>query len=365
MKVKHKYLLNDPRNGKDRYYVRKTGHPKIRLKSAFNSPAFWLEYNNALQSLISQKKRLPSKYGTGTLGWLFVEYQNSPEFTGLNHATIKERSNVYNRIGRAYGRLYIHAITPLEIYALRDAQADTPAMANKFIKCLRYAFKWGMKRTLTDNNPAANVELLSYTVKGFPPLTADDVRAYLNCHPPGTKAHLAFIIAATINGRRGDIVKIGPPHVCNGTIKYIQEKNKAKNPSEINVAMSPFLQRAIDTVETGEFTFLITHHGKPYSKEGFGNQFKNWLEQAGVMGKNTHGVRKAFASWAAEDGATDEELMAGYGWRARSQVSTYTKGANRAVLSKSITDKVSSKLSHLSDSETNFNSQSIVNKGKI
>ena len=157
-------------------------------------------------------------------------------------------------------------------------------------------------------------------------------------------------------------MKIGPGNIHDNRIKYIQEKNKDKNPSAINVEFSPFLKRAIDSVETGDFTFLITQHGKPYSKEGLGNQFKQWLEQAGVYGKNTHGVRKAFAAWAAEDGATDEELMAGFGWRARSQVSTYTKDANRARLSESISDKVFSKLSHLSESETIPKDQVIDNK---
>jgi integrase len=352
VKIKLKYLLNDPRNGKDRYYVRKTGHPKIRLRSDFGTPAFFLEYNNAFQSIISKQPRISGKFTTGKLGWLLNEYEQSPEFKSLNVATIKERSNIYARISRAYGELYIHSLTQLDIYALRDAQANTPAMANKFIKCLRYAFKWGLKRTLIDSNPSENVELLNYTVKGFPSLTADDVRKYLIQHPVGTKAHLAFIIAATINGRRGDIVKIGPANIIGNRIKYTQEKNKDKYPSEISIEVSPFLSRAIDTTETGEFTFLVTSKGRPYTKEGFGNQFKKWMEQAGVVGKNTHGVRKAFASWAAEGGATDEELMAGFGWRARSQVSTYTKGANRGTLTNSISDKTNNKLSHLFQSET-------------
>jgi len=352
VKIKLKYLVNDPRGGKDRYYVRKTGYPKIRLKADFGTPAFFLEYNNAFQRIQAEQPKIVGKYTTGKLGWLFNEYEQSPEFKSLNKATIKERLNVYDRIARAYGQLYIHNLTQLDIYALRDAQAKTPAMANKFIKCLRYAFKWGLKRTLIDTNPAEHVELLTYEVKGFPILTADDVRKYLERHPLGTKAHLAFIIAATINGRRGDIVKIGPANIVGDRIKYTQEKNKAKNPSEISVGLSPFLRRAIEATKTGDFTFLITSYGKPYTKESFGNQFRKWLEQAGVYGKNTHGVRKAFASWAAEGGATDEELMAGFGWRARSQVSTYTKGASRGRLSDSITAKTNAKLSHLFKSET-------------
>ena len=357
MKLKFKYLLNDPRNGKDRYYVRRSGHPKIRINAPVGTSAFMMEYNAAVLRVTQAKSKVQSKFTAGMLGWLFSEYMNSPEFIALNKATIKERSNVYARIGRAYGNLYVHSITPIDIYALRDAQSKTPAMANKFVKCLRYAFKWGIKRTITDNNPAENVELLSYKVKGFPALTEEDAKNFLDFHGVGTKPHLAFMIAATINGRRGDIVKIGPRHIHSDRLIYTQEKNKEKNPYRIDVEFSPFLMRAIDAVETGDFTFLINGHGKPYSKEGFGNQFKKWMEAAGIHGKNTHGIRKAFASWAAEAGATDEELMAGYGWRARSQVSTYTKAAKTATLSNSITDKTHEKLSHLSGGETKSNIQ--------
>ncbi|MEH6360830.1 MAG: hypothetical protein V7761_08870 [Amylibacter sp.] len=44
--------------------------------------------------------------------------------------------------------------------------------------------------------------------------------------------------------------------------------------------------------------------------------------------------------------------MAGFGWWDKKQVSTYTKGANRAKLSEPISDAIHEKLSHLIGIET-------------
>lgn len=350
MRVKHKYLVNDPHNGRDRYYVRKTGYPKVRLKSTFNSPAFWLEYNNALQKLNAEQPKVESQYKHGMLGWLFDQYQQSPEFQNLAKSTKKERFLIYGRICRAYGKLYIHDLTPLDFYALRDGQADTPTMANKFIRCCKYAFKWGIQRTLIVNDPVSNVEYIRFDTDGFVQWTTEDVLLYVKKYPIGTKQFLAFIIAATINGRRADIVRIGPQHRNGNKIQYTQDKRKSK----IDVDFSPFLQSAIEATPTGDFTYIIRDDGKPYSKEGFGNMFKRWLVAAkiDVKGKNTHGIRKAFASWCSEYGVSDEQLMAGFGWRDRKQVTTYTKGANRSKLSEPISEAIHDKLSHLLGSET-------------
>ena len=351
MKVRHKYLVNDPRNGRDRYYVRKTGYPKVRLKSPFNTPAFWLEYNNALRKLETLSKApAQTKFTPGTLGWLFEQYMSSPEYQALGPATQKERRLVYKRISDHYGTHQILALTKRDFYGLRDAQADTPAMANKFITFCKYAFKWANKRELIDVSPVEGVEALKRQSKGFVPWTEQDIKNYVKRWPLGTKQYLALIVLATINGRRGDAAKMGHQRIEGDRVEYTHEKTK--NPMSID--LSPFLAQAIDHTETGDFTLLISDRGTPFTKESFGNAFKRWCVAAGVnqKGKSTHGVRKAFASWAADAGATGEQLMAGFGWRNRAQVSTYTEHAKRVTLSKSVTDATDSKLSQLLGSET-------------
>ena len=47
--------------------------------------------------------------------------------------------------------------------------------------------------------------------------------------------------------------------------------------------------------------------------------------RAGVMGKSAHGLRKAAATRAAENGATVHQLMAIFGWTNVEQAELYTR----------------------------------------
>ena len=80
---------------------------------------------------------------------------------------------------------------------------------------------------------------------------------------------------------------------------------------------------------TGDLTYLVTAHGKPYSVTGFGNKFREWCNQAGLPHCCAHGLRKAGAALAAENGATDNQLMAIFGWSTIQEAQRYTKAARR------------------------------------
>jgi integrase len=54
--------------------------------------------------------------------------------------------------------------------------------------------------------------------------------------------------------------------------------------------------------------------------------------QAGLPECTAHGLRKAGATLAAENGATDRSLMALYDWTSEKQANTYTATADRKRL---------------------------------
>ena len=65
----------------------------------------------------------------------------------------------------------------------------------------------------------------------------------------------------------------------------------------------------------------------------FGNRMKKWCREAGLPKECTaHGLRKAGATIAAENGATEHQLMAIFGWASARQAAIYTKKANRPRL---------------------------------
>ncbi|MFZ3326332.1 MAG: tyrosine-type recombinase/integrase [Methylocella sp.] len=91
----------------------------------------------------------------------------------------------------------------------------------------------------------------------------------------------------------------------------------------------PELQAAIDAGPCGNLTFLVTAHGKPFTTAGFGNRMRKWCDAAGLKDCSAHGLRKAGACIAAENGATEAQLMAIFGWSDPDMAVLYTKKARQ------------------------------------
>ena len=60
--------------------------------------------------------------------------------------------------------------------------------------------------------------------------------------------------------------------------------------------------------------------------------FRGRCDEARLIHCSAHGLRKAGATRAAENGATEYELMAMFGWDSPKQASLYTRKANRKRL---------------------------------
>jgi integrase len=67
------------------------------------------------------------------------------------------------------------------------------------------------------------------------------------------------------------------------------------------------------------------------TKESFGNFFSDACRKAKVPG-SAHGLRKAGATRAAEQGATHEDLKAIFGWTTSKMVDVYVKKADQRRL---------------------------------
>ncbi len=78
------------------------------------------------------------------------------------------------------------------------------------------------------------------------------------------------------------------------------------------IPILPELQKVINASPVGDMTFLVTPTGAPYTVWGFGNWFRDRCVEAGVPGR-AHGLRKAGAAMAAENGATTHQLMSIFG----------------------------------------------------
>lgn len=163
----------------------------------------------------------------------------------------------------------------------------------------------------------------------------EEVRQFENHHPIGSKPRLALAVMLYTGQRRSDIVRLGPQHIKDGWITLTQAKNRDRKPVTLSIPLLPELKAVLDATPTGNLAFLVTAFGKPFTSNGFGNWFRKQCDEAGLKHCSAHGLRKAGAALAAENGATERQLMAIFGWTTMKEASRYTRAARQKVLAAS------------------------------
>jgi integrase len=107
-----------------------------------------------------------------------------------------------------------------------------------------------------------------------------------------------------------------------------------KTDTEVTLPILPVLQKTLEASPTGDLTFICGESGRPLTKESFGTLFRKACRAAGLNKRSAHGLRKAAATRAANNGATVAELEAIFGWQGGAMASLYTRSADRRRLSK-------------------------------
>lgn len=325
-------LREKTRHGVMVWYVRVGHGPRIRMRQIFGTKEFKNEYDNAIVSGLPSTDDKKQAVKKGSLRWLIKEFMASGDWTKLAKETRKQLSYQLKHVDEKSGNSTYAAVTRAHIIEGRDRRQAKPSDANKFVKAMRKLYKFAVAKTYMKRNPTEGVEFLKLPNKevGFHTWTEDEATQYEACWKVGTKERLAFDILLYTGLRRGDAVVLGRQHVKDGVATI----RASKNGEEISIPILPPLARSIEATKTGDLTFLVTEHGRPFVKEGFGNWFRFACMEAKVPGR-AHGLRKLGAVRAAEAGASESQLNAIFGWREGSKESaTYTRKARRRILAK-------------------------------
>jgi integrase len=229
----------------------------------------------------------------------------------------------------------IASVGPKQIRMLRDRRADQPGAANNRKKYLSSMFGWTVDRDLMKTNPCRDVKRVRYATTGFHTWTVDEVIKYRERHLPGTKAWLALGLLLFLGPRRQDVVWLGKQHLRDGgkSITFAPKKTMYLRTDATSKPVLPILAEIIAMSPTGRLTFLETAHGVPFTAAGFGNWFRDRCDEAGLPQCSAHGLRKAGATIAAENGATTPQLMALYDWSTEKRALVYIKAANQKKMS--------------------------------
>jgi integrase len=351
MDLKLKYISSDTdRHGNQRIYFRKDGR-KVRLQSSVGSPEFLAEYRMALIGEHPGQNRraaLP-RAQPGTLRELVESYYRSAAFKNLSDRTRHVRRQILDRFCqyRNAGAQPYASLEARHLRAWRDQFTETPEAANGTIKALRQVFKYAVEYELTDRNPAAEVSNLPSKGDGHTAWTDEDIENFEAVHPVGSTARLALALALHTGQRKSDLIRLGKQHIriIDGQegIEFTQFKNRNRRPVKLWLPIAPALREIIDASPTGDLTFIQTAFGRPFSEGGFGNRFRRWCDEAGLDGLSVHGLRKTAAAVLAQNGCTEQEIMAITGHSTSKEVIRYTRSAKQRIRAANAIEKVGRK----------------------
>jgi site-specific recombinase XerD len=340
IKTRLRYCVFDPDPaGNDRYYVRKPGQRKIRIRERFAdaegnvTPEFMAAYWKALGAIDARPPEPPALPREKTFYWLIDQYYRSETFKAFDALTQADKRSVLNRYCETAGPLPFAALRREDVEASRDKRSATPGAADKLVKYLRSLFKWAIDKKHAAANPALGVAKINETV-GWHTWTPAEVEKYRACHEIGTKARLALEIMLNIGARRSDACRVGRQHETAGYLEFVAWKgrNRQKTRKTIVARFTAELRTALARTPLGDMTYLVNDNGQPFTIAGFGNKMREWCDAAGLPQCSSHGLRKASAVAMAESGATAPEMCALFGWSKLETAEIYIREAQKRVM---------------------------------
>jgi integrase len=329
------------RHGKLRSYYRRNGRQNA-IPHEPGTPAFKQAYDVLHRAEGCVPDTVKPGMRKGTWRWLCSCYFQSMDFGQLDARTQHVRRLILESTCRepwsagskeVFGDAPLLAMTPKAVSVLRDRKLGLPEAATGRLKAINRVFAWAM---LPENgiqgitsNPVKSVRRPQSRSEGYHSWTPDEVARFEKRHPIGTMARLALALFLFTGQRRSDVVLFGPQHIKDGVLAFTQQKNRARRPVRLKLPVLPELQSVIDASPCGMQTFLVTAFGKPFDANGFGNKMRTWCDQAELPKCTAHGLRKAGAAIAAQNGATPHQLMSIFGWRTLKEAERYTKAADQ------------------------------------
>lgn len=333
--IKLPYIVEDvDRHGNVRVYFRRDGR-KIRMRERIGSDGFHKRYAELKRGCVEVVSPILSALRVNTFRWLCVQFYGSAEFKRLDARTQYTRRGILEAClaepvapgaKDLFADFPLERITPKALRILRDRKGNKLGAADNRVRALRRVFNWGVEQEYMQVNPARDVKYVGGASEGWHSWTLEELELFEQRHAADTKARLALALLQYTGASRIDVVRLGKHNMRNGCIAFARGKTRV----EVELPIAVELQRAIEASPViGAGTFLVTAHGKPFTAAGFGNWFRDRCNEAGLPHCSAHGVRKAAAARAADNGATTHELMAMFGWLNLRMAEHYTKAANR------------------------------------
>jgi len=335
------------RHGHARFYIRRSGFPRVALPGLPWSPEFMANYHEVMAT-----KPAPSQIGADrvvarSIRALAIAYYDSAAFKALSPSTQRVYRNIMDRFcretdkaGQRHGDKDAAKMEARHIESLMEARAEKPDSANGLRKVLRVMMKVAVKLGWRRDDPTQGVKKIKPKKRGGYRSWPETVIAqYRERHPVSTKARLAMEIGLYTGQARQDVILMGEQHISREydpeqgreveILNWVRRKTEGKTGFELAIPVHPELRRIIDATPSKNLTFLVTELGAPLTAAGFGNWFRDRCNEAGLRGYSFHGLRKAAATKLADVGCDPIEIAAITGHASLREVQRYTETRDR------------------------------------
>ncbi|MGU3399276.1 tyrosine-type recombinase/integrase [Brucellaceae bacterium D45D] len=320
------------RHGKTIWYFRRGKENRIRLPGAFGSPEFNAAYDAALAGQPIERRTTAPR---SSLRWLVDRYYESGRYSRLADNTQKNQRLALEIVCSTGAQLNFRAITRKDIMAGKVRREAKPHSARAYVQVMRAIFDFAIESGWVEVNPAEGIKAKMPRSEGHHTWTMEEVLKFQTHFPLGTKPRLAMDILLYTGLRMSDAVKIGPQHIRDGYIVVKTQKTK----TDLHIPILPPLMESIRAANIDGLLFLPAIKGGQWRAPTASMWFSKCCREAGVSG-SAHGLRKAGATFAAENGATPHELAAMYGWASTQMAEVYTRKADKNRLAERAANKL-------------------------
>ena len=332
------YVDTIPARGRTYYYYRR-GKLRQRIRGNPDEPGFLEAYaaiHAAAQAADAKAAASEPGVAPGSMAALIRAYRTSPEWRALKPATHSDYEKALGPLEARYGHLAIATMPRAFVFGLRDAYATkpnpdpkqppipTPRRANRMVAVLSILLSWCVDRGWRPDNPALRPKKLK-TGEGWRPWTAAELAAFEACADIAPELKLAVVMAAASGQRGEDLVTMAWSAYDGTAIEVVQAKTGAR----VWVPLHATAKARVDAAPRRAVTILTRPDGKPWKIDHFRHAMGAAIRAAGLSGVVTHGLRATAATWLAEAGCSEREIMAITGHTSSASVSRYTRQADR------------------------------------
>lgn len=328
--LKHVQVVID-RYGREHFYFRQPGLPRVSLPGTPGSPDFMEAYNAATLAAPLPPKVKPSAHAPGSFERLISEYFKSPKFLKNKPSSQAVTRGILLRFAAQHGHRMVADMQPRNMLKIMGDMAETPAAANNLLKKLRALFKFAQLMGYCRHDPTIGVD--KYREGTHHTWDDSELAAFEQKWPLGTRERTAYALALYTGQRRGDLVSAlwSDLDLKAGTVKVVQEKTGAR----LVIPVHTELRRALENWPRRHATILALPSGGGTSAPSFGNMMADAIGAAGLPDRCVlHGLRKAAARRLAEAGCTPHQIMAITGHKTLAEVTRYTEAVEQEGLAK-------------------------------